>query len=416
MADPPPPTNRKDTSIDINQREQWDYYTPSQSLFCDHCDSVASRYHLAEGLVHKEEVQDIRYGVVDDIPVEDKTFTVVTDKAVRYARTVILAVGPANAPVLPKIPSLSFPGQRKHDSASMPQTCHSWHIPQHQYPDPIVHQRIKSGRRTNILVVGGGLTSAQLSELAIRRGVDRVWHIMRGPLVRKHFDVGLEWMGKFKTLNQGYFHAASDQERLEIIKEARGGGSIPPAFWKKIQPHRERGQLKMFFETVLTEAHFEPSAHDQGGLWKIKTEPPIEDLPAIDFIYFATGIQSDFTTLPYLQKMMADHPIDGFGGLPCLNEDLRWNDEVPLFVTGKLATLKIGPAAPNIGGARIGAERIALALEEYLSRSGPDGVSQGAFFTEQETLMSGRRDSGIDMFNYASGTGSKYSSLDEVLE
>lgn len=364
----------------------------------------------------KEEVQDIRYGILDAFSVENKVFTVVTDKSVRYARTVILAVGPANAPVLPNIPSTSFPGQVSHDSAGMPQTCHSWHIPKCHYPDPLVQQRIRAGRKTSILVVGGGLTSAQLSDLAIRKGVDRVWHIMRGPLMRKHFDVGLDWMGKFKTLNQGYFHAASDEERLDIIRDARGGGSIPPAFWKKIQPHRERGQLKMFFETVLTEAHFEQSLQDQGGLWRIKTEPPIEDLPAFDFIYFATGIQSDFAALPYLRNMLEDYPIKGFGGFPCLNEDLMWNDEVPLFVTGKLAALKIGPAGPNIGGARIGAERITLALDDFLSRSGPDGATKRAFFAEQETVVGGRRDSGIDMFNYASGTGSKYSSLGEVSE
>ena len=32
------------------------------------------------------------------------------------------------------------------------------------------------------MVIGGGLTSAQIGGLAIRRGVTKVWHIMRGPL------------------------------------------------------------------------------------------------------------------------------------------------------------------------------------------------------------------------------------------
>lgn len=414
---------RKEASIDINQRDQWDYYTPSQSLFCDHCDSVATRYHLNDGLVHKEEVQDIRYGFSDDINSDMKLFTVVTDKTIRYAKAVILAVGPANAPVLPEIPSLSFPGQHA-PGAAMPQACHSMQIPQHQFPAPIVQQRLRTGQKANVLVVGGGLTSAQLSDLAVRRGV-RVWHVMRGPLRTKAFDVDLCWMGKYKTLHQAYFHQAdSDEARLAIIREARGGGSITPAFMRRIRPHVAAGRLRMFERTVLAEARFETAqapgrgesgSAAAGGVWRVRTEPPIEDLPAMDYIYFATGIQSDFETLPYLQNMLKDYPIEGLGGFPCLNEDLMWNDDVPLFVAGKLAALRLGPAAPNIGGARVGAERIALALDQILSHSGPNGTSK-MFKAEEETVIGGQQSGANGLFNYASGTGSKYSSLVEVSE
>ncbi|KAH8780954.1 hypothetical protein F5883DRAFT_448193 [Diaporthe sp. PMI_573] len=406
---------KQDASIDINQRDQWDYYTPSLSLFTDHCDCVAERYHLMDGLVHKEPVTDIRYSAVEDIPNnEDKLFTVTTDKTVRYARAVILAVGPANDPVLPKIPALSFPGHSNTDhTACMPQACHSMRIG--KFPDPVIMARIAAQKRTNILVVGGGLTSAQLSDLAIRRGVTRVWHVMRGTVKLKAFDVDLHWMGKYKTLHQGYFHQAdSDEERLEIIKEARGGGSITPAFMKRIKPHMSRGTLKMFEKTVITDAHFEECADSEGGVWKVKTEPPIEGLPDIDYIYFATGIQSDFTTLPYLQNMLKDYPIQSLGGFPCLNEDLMWKDDVPLFMAGRLAALRLGPAAPNIGGARVGAERITLALDQILSNAGNDEPKR--YLVEEEDVLDGRRDSGVGLFNYASGTGSKYSSLVEVSE
>lgn len=406
-------SSRKESSIDINQRDEWDYYTPSQPLFCDHCDSVAQRYHLDKSMVHKEAVTDIRYGIMADYPEDDKVFTVVTNKSVRYARAVVLAVGPANTPVLPRPPSLSISGQCG-ENAQMPQACHSMQIPQRGFPDPIVQGRIQAGRKTNVLVIGGGLTSAQLSDKAIRKGVDRVFHLMRGPLVNKHFDVDLGWMGKYKTLHQGYFHQAdSDEERLEIIKAARGGGSIPSAFMKKIQPHILQGKLKIAQKTVLAGAHFEQSEDGEGGVWKVKTQPPIDDLPPFHYIYFATGIESDFKTLPYLQNMLKDYPIQGFGGFPCLNEDLMWQDGVPLFVTGKLAALRIGPAAPNIGGARIGAERIALALDEAICPPGAGKLPKETFFTEEDTVVDGRRDSGINLFNYANGTGSKYSSLDE---
>jgi hypothetical protein len=43
-----------------------------------------------------------------------------------------------------------------------------------------------------------------------------------------------------------------------------------------------------------------------------------------------------------------------------------WNDEIPLFATGRLASLRLGPGAPNLIGARVGAERIAWNVEDVL--------------------------------------------------
>lgn len=401
---------RKDSKVDINYRFQNDYHRPSQSIFCDHCDNVAHHYNLHDGLVHKETVSDIRYGITDEAPSANNIFTVVTNKSVRYARTVILAVGPANSPVLPTIPSLTYPGQSA--TSVLPQACHSMNIQQGSFPCPVVQQRIQEGRETNILVVGGGLTSAQLADLAIRKGTSRVWHIMRGPLKRKHFDVQLDWMGKFKTKNQEAFHAANtDEARLEIIREARDGGSTTPEFHLRItKPHIASGKLRLNLNTVLTSAHFKDSPDGEGGHWNVKTEPPIEDLPPMDYICFATGIQSDFTTLPYLHNMLKDYPIKGVGGYPCLNEDLMWADDVPLFVAGRLAALRLGPAAANIGGARVGAERIALALEQHLA-------GRKAFFgSEWDTVREGERDGEVDQFNYACGVGSMYSCLQEMEE
>ncbi len=43
-------------------------------------------------------------------------------------------------------------------------------------------KKIKERKQTNVLVLGGGLTSAQLGDLALKHGVTKVWHIMRGEL------------------------------------------------------------------------------------------------------------------------------------------------------------------------------------------------------------------------------------------
>lgn len=42
--------------------------------------------------------------------------------------------------------------------------------------------RVRAHKPTNVLVIGGGLTSAQIADRAIRQGVTRVLHLMRGPM------------------------------------------------------------------------------------------------------------------------------------------------------------------------------------------------------------------------------------------
>lgn len=385
--------NRQEARIDINLRERNDYYTPSQSLFRDHCEQVADRYNLGEKLIRKETLQDIDFSEVKGVSIDGaKLFTITTDAARQYhAKTVVLAVGPANTPKIPLLPSVS-----PSPSGQLPQACHSMQIK--EFPDLLVQSRIAAGKCTNVLIIGGGLTSAQLAVLALRKGVTKIWHLMRGPMRVKHFDVDLSWMGKYKNAEHARFWTAdSDLERLEIIKEARGGGSLTPLFYKKVKKYIASGNLELHTHTTLVDA--EMKEVDGSQFWSIKTEPPIAGLPLFDYMYFATGIQTDFAALPYLQTMLQKYPIHGHGGFPCINEDLMWKDGVPLFLAGRLGALQLGPAAPNIGGAKIAAERVAWAIENMI--------------TLEEVQGSDGHDSGLA--DYLSGHGNMYSILqDEV--
>lgn len=38
---------------------------------------------------------------------------------------------------------------------------------------------IQQRRETNVVVVGGGLSSAQIVDMAVRKGVTKVWFLMR---------------------------------------------------------------------------------------------------------------------------------------------------------------------------------------------------------------------------------------------
>lgn len=66
--------------------------------------------------------------------------------------------------------------------------------------------------------------------------------------------------------------------------------------------------------------------------YTIATEPAIEDMPKIHFVYFATGVQSEYEKLNYLQNLVEKHPIESIDGLPALTDDLMWNPDVPLFM------------------------------------------------------------------------------------
>lgn len=320
-------------------------------------------------------MEDIQYRIFGEVDPDEKVFAVQTNTGhTHYSRVVVLAVGPGNKPCIPPVPGLA-----DHLGTPYPQITHALQI--QEFPGSVTQARIKARKTTNVLVVGGGLTSAQLSDLAIRRGVTKVWHLMRGPCKVKLFDVDLSWMGKFRNVEQAYFHGAdSDAERLQQILIARNGGSFTPTYYRKIKQHMATGRLELREHCCLQSASFDA----EKGLWSVQTEPPSPEMPLFDHMYFATGIQSDFFKLPYLQNLLAEHPIEGHGGLPSVTEDLMWDEDLPFFVTGRFAGLRLGPAAGNLGGARVGAERIAWAIEDLLAGKSSAGDNDDDEETDEE--------------------------------
>jgi len=186
----------------IDDRDRIDYYTPSSRLFNDYCDDIVSRYDL-QGLVHHAQVTDITYGDVGDLSGSD-IFSVTTNTGLYMAKIVVLAVGPGAKPCIPQDCGLL---QTQEGSL-----CHcfdaggSTHIPDH------VKRRISAGLSTNVVVVGGGLTSAQISDLLLRDGVCKVWLLLRGKYKLKHFDVDLEWVSKVRNQQMAVFWSADTDE------------------------------------------------------------------------------------------------------------------------------------------------------------------------------------------------------------
>ncbi|KAL2171039.1 hypothetical protein VTG60DRAFT_3887 [Thermothelomyces hinnuleus] len=464
---------RGESRVHINERDRHDYFNPSRALFRDHCRDVVDRYGLggARGsLVRKERVLDIAYGPVAGVSgAGEKLFTVRTEgdaaPPVRHARVVILAVGAGNPPRIPAIPGIdtgcSTGAEGGAPPPPPPQVSHAMHLRAggDEFPLPReLRQKIPAGREVNILVVGAGLTSAQLSDLAIRRTTGTgtgtamkltVYHLTRARLRTRLFDVGLDWMGKFRNGEQARFWtAASDAERLALLREARGGGSITPRYRRILRHHAEAGRLRLLEGVQIVRARFQVEDEQEGrGVWCIRIrggprldretgdggkgkaaewkeeeeeekkgeqeEAEEQELPPMDWIYFATGVETDFEALPFLRTMLESYPIPGQGGLPCLNDDLMWKDGVPLFVAGRLAALRLGPAAPNLGGARLAAERIAWAVEDLI-RDGAEGGGRHASASGRAPARGVEdEDEGL-VAAYARGAGSMFRSLAEV--
>ncbi|KAH6636146.1 hypothetical protein F5144DRAFT_600912 [Chaetomium tenue] len=407
-----------ESRVHINERDRNDYFNPTQALFRDHCNDVVSRYGLnASTLIRKERVLDIAYTPVPGISVAgEKMFTVRTNHGIRYAPIVVVAVGPGNQPCIPPIPGISTPNPVTNIHVSdwtPPQVSHAMQLK--RFPSESVRKKIAAGRPTNILIVGGGLTSAQLADLAVRHGVGTIWHTTRAPLRTKPFDVDLSWMGKFRNTEQARFWQASggDAERLALLRAARGGGSVTPTYGRLLRGHVSTGRVRLLEGVRVVGGWFEDADGVRGGegVWYVKTDSLVVEeggggLPAMDHIYFATGVESDFAKLPFLRTMLESHPIEGHGGFPCLNDDLMWEDGVPLFVAGRLAALKLGPSAPNLGGARLAAERIAWGVEEVVCKG------HGLFYGGQGGMYQPEEDEGLA--GYTSGAGNMFRSLVEA--
>lgn len=336
---------------------------------------------MKDDIVRHEGVQDIEFDYVDGVSESTKIFTVKTDKTIHYAKTVVLALG-GNPPQAP-------PTDTPEAADAI---THAMHIK--EMPSARVRAKIAERRSTtNIVIVGGGLTSAQLSDLAARKGVTKIWLLMRGPLKVKPFDVGLEWVGKFRNFEQAAFWSSdADEERWQKILTARNGGSITPPYKKILQQQIAKGKVELLLHTTIVDKKW----NAESKTWNVQLSTG-KELPPIDHIYLATGVACTLEGVPCLQTLRSQYPVTTCGGLPCITDDMAWRHDVPLFITGRLAALQLGPGGGNLIGARTGAERVAWSIQDYLKAEGTE-------------LDNGREG---DRFNFLTGRCGRYEALSE---
>ncbi|CCU80437.1 FAD binding domain-containing protein [Blumeria hordei DH14] len=329
----------------LDERYRDDYYRPSQSLFKAYCEDIVDRYGISK-IVQKSQVNSINFDADQEI------FSLKTSTGEKKARIVVLAVGSALEPRLP--PDCPF--------KVAPSVTHI--MSSNNYPNVLPRKTSNKFVKT-IVIVGGGLTSAQVAKLAADEGISKIYLILRGSFKTKHFDVDLHWLAKFrnKSMNE-FYYADSDEERWEIMKSARGGGSVNPEFKEVVEKLQKQGRLVLKVHTTVEEAKWEENTSSWSISLKTKYDSP-EKIQA-DHVIYATGTPVSISSLPAIQPILEQYPINTVGGMPCLTDELMWKEGVPLFVTGKLGGLRLGPAAGNLEGARLGAEFIAGKIADLL--------------------------------------------------
>lgn len=311
---------------------------PSQALFMDFCS------HLAKTIP----VQSFVKGHVTDIDKEfDGSLRVHVqgrpddDVGFIFARHVVLAIGAAGTNNVPKA----------FRSLSRERCVHTNEAQRIQHLKKNIVQW-----KERVLVVGGGLSAVQAAIACAKRGASVVL-LTRRPLIWRHFDFPIEWFDRRLMRRKFFDFFASDMEsRPDFIRNVRGGGSVP--LWYRAP--LDASEVEQIVGAVTN------VAHKEGHVSVRITSENVPRTLTVDRIILGTGNVRDCLSRPLIARLHSKWPVDIYGGFPAIEKDLRWSPTMSnLFVVGSLASLRVGPSASNLMGARRGAETLAEAFGTF---------------------------------------------------
>ena len=361
----------------FNPKDRELFFTPSSALFSDFCDNLINRYRLHEMVVQ---------GVCTNIDTLSSggfqvTYECADDECQRtttiFADAVVSAIGNTNVKSIPdfiksiqdKYPPLRI--AHAYDFVDCLGSEESEHACQKHGSDhkEIIPSALSAKLSdisvdSTVLVVGGGLTSAQMVNVALKRGFKKVILVMRSHLKIRQFDFSLDLMGRNSGTWYANFWMENDpQRRLAMIKRERNGGSITPEYAKILEKLVQDGKLILHEKTAVSSCEWVPQAdYDyDDGVWKVKLDNS-EKAEYVDQIWLATGGVYDIHKEAVFKTIASKFDIKSVNGLPVLNPDLQLHPELNFFVMSGYSSLVLGPAAANLQGGRVGAERIANKL------------------------------------------------------
>ena len=263
--------------------EQWaDLALPSNEMFLSHCRYLVDKYSLDRCLL-KGTVECVEAVCISPFSatstilnggsfVRPRYVVRLQDGASIYCRYVVSCVGNLR----PRMPNWATDALH-----SIPDELRAAYQDTLLHTSALVHQRASVASSaataavvdhaqprvapTSVLIVGGGLTSAQLATLLLKaayahntsnstvnssysRSVSstnidlscgvRVYLVMRGACRQQQFDLTSPWMGRQRYDMQRDWQSVKDkQQRFRLIRQARnGGGSIPRHVVRQLLP------------------------------------------------------------------------------------------------------------------------------------------------------------------------------------
>mmetsp|Transcript_724 Transcript_724/g.1726 ORF Transcript_724/g.1726 Transcript_724/m.1726 type:complete len:631 (-) Transcript_724:2497-4389(-) len=373
------------------------YQVPSTRLFNEFHDLLARGYGI-DDIVQKGTVQSIgpvqnegadgeplfritmnvKHGTTSEGSATPPSTATTTVKA----RRVVCAMGPMfrtgeafwEAALRKELASndVSYPSNRILHASEIVPLLREIDKPQKQKQPQLSHHCGTELPVRRLLIVGGGITSAQLAIVAAKSTwCHSVKLIQRSKSLSRHFDIENKWMGPRRGQLLDEFWSLNMFKRAQLIRDARLGGSIPPDILKELVRHTERpiAKLKVQEEVQVSQVHWsEPE-----GLFRVKLDDG-SDFEEYDMIWLVTGSENHLDNYSVFSRLRKVLPVDVVGGLPVLTKDLSWRcppameaDEPSwkqgarkrMWCVGSLAGLELGPDALNLVGARHGAVRVA---------------------------------------------------------
>ncbi len=259
----------------------------------------------------------------------DGSFRVTCDRGELDAKRVVLALGLGEQPCIPP----------------WAQSASSDEKVQHIFEPAFSRREVSAAR--SVVIVGGGISAAQLANDLARRHVATTVVARHRPREQR-FDSDPGWLG---PKHMARFQRERDPTgRRHMIQEARHRGSMPPEVASELRRHENAGRL------TWVQAAVEEISTTQGDIALHLDRHPTE--LAAERVVLATGFESHRPG----GALLDEATLDRLGlacaacGYPIVSPQLEWAPG--LFVSGPLAELELGPSARNIAGAREAGRRL----------------------------------------------------------
>lgn len=336
----------------FNEQEREYFRVPTTNLFHDYCEELIERYGVQNTVIQAS---------VDKIEMDSSSnegkIVKLTCSASReqvpytiFTKNVVYAGGPLITPNIPnQFRDMKIP------------VVHSYDILTRKVEsDDSICNRFENLRNKRVTVVGGGLTSAHLCKVLAEKGVEHIDFITKSEIRIQAFDIDNAWISRTGASQQAHFLQAQLEDRSNICKQARRGGSITDPMMQELKIIEKQGKLRFH---VGCEVEKELNLADGQNVLHLSDGENISS----DMIFLCTGTTLDIQRNPLLMQIQQQCPIKlSPNGLPHLSPDLRWSADCPVYVMGAYASLVLGPFALNLMGAVQGSAKISSALNEIL--------------------------------------------------